>query len=510
MIQHRASAEHVEFVKQLLAPLNSRYVDLSYDEHDEVTANTQAVTHAAFLSYVLVHSSSALSPSPSLSLYVPPSPSPSLPLPSFLPLSRTPSPSRSRSRSPSRPLAPTLAPKLTLAPPHARRMGTAWCSMGQFPWELGRYIGGIEVVKINITLRIYAAKWHVYAGLAILNPRAQEQIHQFAQSASDLFKLMIQSKEDELRARVFAARDFVFGPSSSSSATTSSPSSSADPAAAPAPPPILLSDTALDRFAIGEPPSASAAAALPPNSHLALLAMVDCWHQLRIRPFVHLALAATPVFRFWIGVAEYLFRDEERLEAAVRAAGGEGGQGVAFSSDDAEFVIAARGWSDTVRYGSFDAYKQRFDETRKFFEPRFECVLLLLPPSLSFSARGPLTDPLAPLPSSFSPSHPPRPPLAHRPAFSRSQGEPHRQPRHVCVPRRGAHTTGQARQGRVVACSSLSSATSTLSSTTSRRRALSERLSRSRASLSQPARSLLTCTETKTSFSPRARGLRAP
>jgi len=391
-------------------------------------------------------------------------------------------------------------------------MGTAWCSMGQFPWELGRYIGGIEVVKINITLRIYAAKWHVYAGLAILNPRAQEQIHQFAQSASDLFKLMIQSKEDELRARVFAARDFVFGPSSSSSSsatTSSSPSSSAAPA--PAPPPILLSDTALDRFAIGEPPSASAAAALPPNSHLALLAMVDCWHQLRIRPFVHLALAATPVFRFWIGVAEYLFRDEERLEAAVRAAGGEGGQGVAFSSDDAEFVIAARGWSDTVRYGSFDAYKQRFDETRKFFEPRFECVLLLLLPlslSLFLSARGPLTDPLAPLPSSFFPPHPPRPPLARR--LSRSQGEPHRQPRHVCVPRRGAHTTGQARQGRVVACLVPLSATSTLSSTTSRRRALSERLSRSRASLSQPARSLLTCTESKTSFSPRARGLRAP
>ncbi|GAA5914342.1 hypothetical protein JCM8208_004443 [Rhodotorula glutinis] len=321
VIQHRASAEHVEFVKQLLAPLNSRYVDLSYDEHDEVTANTQAVTHAAFLS-----------------------------------------------------------------------MGTAWCSMGQFPWELGRYIGGIEVVKINITLRIYAAKWHVYAGLAILNPRAQEQIHQFAQSASDLFKLMIQSKEDELRQRVFAARDFVFGPSSSSSSSTMaiSSSSTSSAAPAPAPPPILLSDTALDRFAIGEPPSASAAAALPPNSHLALLAMVDCWHQLRIRPFVHLALAATPVFRFWIGVAEYLFRDEERLEAAVRAAGGEGGQGVAFSSDDAEFVIAARGWSDTVRYGSFDAYKQRFDETRKFFEPRFEESRIANRDMFNFLAEEPI------------------------------------------------------------------------------------------------------------------------
>ncbi|GAA5890141.1 hypothetical protein JCM6882_009240 [Rhodosporidiobolus microsporus] len=304
VIQHRATDEHVKFVKELLAPLNSRYVDLSYDEHDEVTANTQAVTHAAFLS-----------------------------------------------------------------------MGTAWRCTGQFPWELGRYIGGIEVVKINITLRIYAAKWHVYAGLAILNPTAQTQIHQFAQSASDLFKLMIEGKEDELRQRVFAARDFVFGQpdASTSSAAASSSPSSTTAAAAARPTPILLSDTALDRFAIGTPPTSTDVAAQSPNSHLALLAMVDCWHLLRIRPFVHLSLAATPVFRFWIGVAEYLFRDESRLEAAVIAgAGRKGGPSRAFAADDAEFVVAARGWSDTVRYGSFEAYKKRFDETRVFFEPRFE------------------------------------------------------------------------------------------------------------------------------------------
>ncbi|GAA6010793.1 hypothetical protein JCM10207_005845 [Rhodosporidiobolus poonsookiae] len=299
VIQHRAENEHVQFVKSVLAPLNSRYVDLSYDEHDEVTANTQAVTHAAFLS-----------------------------------------------------------------------MGTAWRCTGQFPWELGRYIGGIEVVKINITLRIYAAKWHVYAGLAILNPTAQKQIHQFAQSASDLFKLMIQDDEAELRRRVLAARDFVFGPvGSSAEGSAGGEGQAAGDVVQPAP--ILLSDTALDRFAIGSPP-ADAAQAPPPNSHLALLAMVDCWHVLGIRPFVHLALAATPVFRFWIGVAEYLFRDPDRLEAAIRAGGGSLGNGADFAADDCEFVIAARGWSDAVRYGSFEAYKKRFDETRKFFEPRFE------------------------------------------------------------------------------------------------------------------------------------------
>ncbi|SGZ31864.1 BQ5605_C042g12023 [Microbotryum silenes-dioicae] len=278
IIQHRASQAEVRIVEQILAPLKSRYVHLTYDEHDEVTANTQAVTHAAFLT-----------------------------------------------------------------------MGTAWRCMQSFPWETGRYIGGIEVVKINIALRIYAAKWHVYAGLAILNPTAKKQIKQYAQSVSELFKLMIIGKEDELRERVFAARDYVF----TRDADGNSPA------------PILLSDKALDKFEIGAPEASPAPRA---NSHLSLLAMVDCWHALKIRPFDHLAIGATPVFRFWIGVAEYLFRSEERLEHAIHSAVND----ITHRSDDAEFLVAARGWSECVGYGNFEAYRLRFEETAKFFEPRFE------------------------------------------------------------------------------------------------------------------------------------------
>ncbi|KAM0786591.1 hypothetical protein ACM66B_002046 [Microbotryomycetes sp. NB124-2] len=285
VIQHRAPDDKVKLVEEILAPLNSRIVKLSYDEHDEVTANTQAVTHAAFLS-----------------------------------------------------------------------MGTAWRCMSAFPWETGRYVGGIEVIKTNITLRIYAAKWHVYAGLAILNPTAQKQIHQFSQSASALFKMIVTQQDEAFRQRVYAARDWVFG------AGFGSVSDGADSAEHPAP--ILLSDKALDKFAVGNPTSEPPL----PNSQLSILAMVDCWHQLSIRPFVHLALAATPVFRFWIGVAEYLFRSPQRLDEAINAALTEHSH----RSDDCEFVIAARGWSDCIQYGSFDAYRQRFDETRAFFEPRFE------------------------------------------------------------------------------------------------------------------------------------------
>ena len=49
LIKHRASNEALALVESILRCLRSRYVYLSYEDHDLVTANTQAVTHAAFL-----------------------------------------------------------------------------------------------------------------------------------------------------------------------------------------------------------------------------------------------------------------------------------------------------------------------------------------------------------------------------------------------------------------------------------------------------------------------------
>lgn len=268
-------------------------------------------------------------------------------------------------------------------------MGTAWHSAGEFPWETGLYVRGIEVAKINITLRIYSNKWHVYAGLAILNPVAKIQIEQYAKSVSDIFKLMIMEKEDELRERLYKAREFVF-PSFSEDEqqqqqqqengrmdSTKRGKGKATEAA-----PLFLEDEVFDQFAIGSPPSssssnakagtnghaASTTSAPPPNSHLSLLAMVDSWHQLRLHPFEHLTLAATPIFRLWFGVAEYLFRSPERLEAAIKAAVRD----KSHRSDDAEFMVAARGWSQCIRFGDFEAYRRRFQNTADWFSPRFQ------------------------------------------------------------------------------------------------------------------------------------------
>ncbi|RFU24030.1 hypothetical protein B7463_g12306, partial [Scytalidium lignicola] len=271
IIKHRASQESFDKVEKVLSCLQSQHVYLSAAQHDRITADTQAVTHAAFLS-----------------------------------------------------------------------MGKAWHANQQFPWEIARYVGGIENVKINLTLRIYSQKWHVYAGLAILNPDAKLQIKQYAQSVTDLFKLMLEGHGDEFEKRIKKAGAAVFGSQQTQHE-------------------LLLRDDVLDRFSLGKKPDKPT-----PNNHLSLLAMVDCWSQLGIVPYDHM-ICSTPLFRLWLGVTEYLFRQPAILDEVIRIAIEDN----TFRSDDLEFTFAARGWSDCVTFGDFESYKDRFQSTQKFFEPRF-------------------------------------------------------------------------------------------------------------------------------------------
>ena len=178
-------------------------------------------------------------------------------------------------------------------------MGQAWCRSAAYPWETTRYVSGIEVVKVNITLRIYSAKWHVYAGLAILNPIAQTQIQQYAKSTTELFKLMVENKGDELAQRVWDAREKVFGWKQGEEVQQANADTQGQERQ-----PILLSEDVLDQFSLGG--SGKDQERESPNSHLSLLAMVDCWAKLGIRPYEHLAVAGTPVFMLWIGTCPLL------------------------------------------------------------------------------------------------------------------------------------------------------------------------------------------------------------
>jgi len=132
-------------------------------------------------------------------------------------------------------------------------------------------VGGIENVKINVMMRIYSNKWHVYAGLAILNPSAKEQIRQYATSTTELFKLMLGGQREELTKRIKDAGAKVFRHGWNED--------------------LLLEDEILDQFSLNEKPAERVK-----NNHLSLLAMVDCWSRLDIVPYEHM-ICSTPVSR---------------------------------------------------------------------------------------------------------------------------------------------------------------------------------------------------------------------
>ncbi|KAI9008336.1 hypothetical protein BC832DRAFT_530451 [Gaertneriomyces semiglobifer] len=220
-------------------------------------------------------------------------------------------------------------------------MGTAWTVQRVYPWENPSYVGGIENVKTLMTLRIYSNKWHVYGGLALLNPSARPQVRQYANSVSELFKLMIQEREVEFRARILAAADFVFGRQKNCQ--------------------LLLSDDLMDKFSLSAIPREMR----KPNSHLSILAVVDCWYSLKIHPYDHL-ICQTPPFRMLLGLTEYLFLAPGMLEDAIHAAL----YNRDIRADDCEFYTATRGWVECIELGSMEGYQRRFQQTAAFFEDR--------------------------------------------------------------------------------------------------------------------------------------------
>ncbi|TAL48334.1 prephenate dehydrogenase [archaeon] len=219
-------------------------------------------------------------------------------------------------------------------------MGTAWKNAGTYPWENSAYVGGIDNVKILLCLRLYSGKSHVYSGLAIQNPYAREEIMQYAQSESGLFKLMIQEKEHEFRSRIERAGDSVFKNGNSQ---------------------ILLDDKIMSEFSLGLSNDRK------PNSHLSLLSMVDSWYKLGINPYENM-ICQTPLFRLRLGIVECLFRNPDLLEESIKAALFD----KSIRGDDLEFHTAVREWSTVIGHGDVAGYKTKFEDTRRFFEPRLE------------------------------------------------------------------------------------------------------------------------------------------
>jgi len=220
-------------------------------------------------------------------------------------------------------------------------MGSAWKNAGFYPWDNPVYAGGIDNVKVLTTLRIFSYKSHIYAGLAILNPYAQKQVRAYAQTESELFALMISEEEVVFREKINAAKQFVFNNNSR---------------------PLLLKSEVMDAFSMSDE-----AHTRKPNSHLSILSMVCAWHAMGVNPYDNL-ICQTPPFRLRLGIAEYLFRNEELLEETIQTALYD----KSIRKDDLEFHTAVHEWASIISYGDMKGYKAHFEAAKSFFDGRLE------------------------------------------------------------------------------------------------------------------------------------------
>lgn len=271
VIPHRTSNQAYQRMTDVLCALGSVMNEIpDYRKHDEIVADTQAVTHLGFES-----------------------------------------------------------------------MGTAWKQAGFFPWENPSYLGGIDNVKILTTLRIFSYKAHIYGGLAILNPYAPKQVRQYARSESELFKMMIREDTQAFADRLSKAREFVFHGNNDA---------------------LMLDDDVMQEFSLS-----AAGGVRKPNSHLSLLSMVDAWYHLQINPYENL-ICQTPPFRLRLGIAEYLFKNDDLFQESIETALYD----KSIRGDDLEFHSAVREWTSIIVYGDMNGYKQHFEHAKAFFCDRLE------------------------------------------------------------------------------------------------------------------------------------------
>ena len=219
-------------------------------------------------------------------------------------------------------------------------IGTSFMHRGVFPWENPLHTTGLDNVKLLLTLRIFSYKHHVYAGLAMQNPFSKGDVRTYAQAENELFGLMISEDAITFKKLIYQAKEKVFKGF---------------------PGKLMLNDEVMAEYAL-HPLKGDMQ-----NSHLSLLAMVLTWERLGTDPYKNV-LCHTPPFKLRVGMAEYLFMNEDLLEDAIQAAL----YNKEIRKDDLAFHTAVQEWAHIVETGDIKGYESHFERTRSFLADRLE------------------------------------------------------------------------------------------------------------------------------------------
>lgn len=219
-------------------------------------------------------------------------------------------------------------------------IGTSFMHRGIFPWENPLHSSGLDNLKLLLTLRIFSYKYHVYSGMAMLNPFSKSDVRTYAQAENDIFGMMISADEVALEELIWNAKKKVFAGFEGK---------------------LMLNDELMAEFSLNPGEDHK------PNSHLSLLAMVVTWARLGTSPYENL-VCQTPPFKLRVGMAEYLFMNEALLKESIKTALFD----LSIRKDDLAFHTAVQEWAHIVEVGDKVGYERHFSRTKAFLAGRLD------------------------------------------------------------------------------------------------------------------------------------------
>lgn len=219
-------------------------------------------------------------------------------------------------------------------------IGTSFMHRGVYPWLNPLLSGGLDTLKMLMTLRIYSYKHHVYAGMALMNPYGKNHVRTYAESENELFGIMISEDEAAFSKIIHEAKEKVFADFDGK---------------------LMLNDSLMNEYSLHQSDE------YKPNSHLSLTSMVLTWAKLGTNPYKNTVIQ-TPPFKLRVGMAEYLFMNEDLLAESIKTALYD----KSIRKDDLAFHTSVQEWAHIIEVGDKVGYESHFERTKTFLADKLE------------------------------------------------------------------------------------------------------------------------------------------
>ena len=208
-------------------------------------------------------------------------------------------------------------------------MGRAWYKIGKYPWLYeANNTNPLEVVKVNLTFRIFGNNSHVYSNLAVMNPFSKQYIKVFSENAQKINERIENHDGDVL----FTEFKEIFA---------------------------MVFDQNINYFSLLGIDETLISCDDDENTHLSLLALLKTWHDCKINPIKDLQLG-TPLYKLLVQTVIKLFSNSNLVKVATKS--------TKYSEDDKLYVSSVMQYANNIINEDKESFDREFVEVVEFFQ----------------------------------------------------------------------------------------------------------------------------------------------